>query len=128
MTSAQNSGRMQMMHEAEEEGIKTKKKWIATLDDRTRDAHAKLDGDVAEVDEYFHSTLGDILYPGDPSADPANVYNCRCRLGYVVDGHGVSGNRRAYKEWDDDKGHHRESYVIKNMTYSEWLLWKEKNE
>ena len=125
MTSAQNAGRMEMLHEAEEEGVKAKKKWIATLDDRTRDAHADLDGEIVDVDEYFKNDIGEILYPGDPSADPANVYNCRCRLGYVVDGYEGHGQRRAYREWDDDEGHHRQSYLIEDMTYREWQKWKE---
>lgn len=128
MTSAQNAGRMEMLHEADDDGIHTKKKWIATLDSRTRDAHADLDGETAEIDEPFHNELGDIMFPGDPSADPGNVYNCRCTLGYVVEGYESKGDRRAYREWDDDRGHHKESYLIKDMTYKEWKAWKEGRE
>lgn len=125
MTSAQNAGRMEMLHEAEDKGVKVKKKWIATLDDRTRDAHADLDGEVVEVDEAFHNDLGDIMYPGDQTADPGNVYNCRCTLGYVVDGYSGGGQRRAYREFTDADGvHHRESYLIENMTYRQWEEWK----
>ena len=43
-----------------------------------------LDGQLADVDKPFHSELGDIMYPGDPEADPANVYNCRCTLAAKV--------------------------------------------
>ena len=126
MTSAQNAGRVEMMQEAEDEGIHTLKKWIATLDDRTRDAHAELDGETAEVDEPFENEIGKIMYPGDPTADPANVYNCRCTLGSVIEGVDIKGERRAYKEWDDENGkHHRESYLIEDMTYKEWKEWKE---
>lgn len=125
MTGAQNAGRVERMQEANEEGIRTKKKWLATLDERTRDAHQDLDGETAEVDEPFRNELGEIMYPGDPNADPANTYNCRCTLIEVIDGIETHGERRAYREWDDEKGHHRESYLIRDMTYKEWKQWKE---
>jgi len=80
VTAAQNAGRMDSYHAAEQMGIKLKKQWLATLDNRTRHAHAALDGQTAETDKPFHSELGDIMYPGDPGAAPANVYNCRCTL------------------------------------------------
>lgn len=76
MTGAQNSGRIQAMHNAQGMGIDVEKLWIATLDGRTRDSHRDLDGQLAKVDEPFHSLLGDIMFPGDPNATPANVWNC----------------------------------------------------
>ena len=75
-TGAQNAGRMEGLHQAQRLGINVKKKWMATLDSRTRDAHADLDGQIQEVDDPFESELGDIMYPGDPTAAPGNVYNC----------------------------------------------------
>lgn len=86
VTSAENKGRMDMLHDAEDKGVQTMKVWIATSDNRTRDAHAELDGEEAHVDEPFDNEFGKIMYPGDPDADPANVYNCRCSLGYKVVG------------------------------------------
>lgn len=85
-TSAENKGRMDMLHDAEDKGVQAMKVWIATSDNRTRDAHAELDGEEAHVDEPFDNEFGKIMYPGDPDADPANVYNCRCSLGYKVVG------------------------------------------
>ena len=84
VTSAENKGRMDMMGDAEEKGVVMHKIWIAAHDNRTRDAHIELDGDEVEKDEPFVNSLGEIMYPGDPNADPANVYNCRCSLGYKV--------------------------------------------
>lgn len=81
-TGAQNAGRLEGMRQAQELGIRVKKRWMSLLDDRVRDAHIALDGQTAEVEDPFESLLGPILYPGDPDADPANVYNCRCTLGY----------------------------------------------
>lgn len=86
VTSAENKGRMDMLHDAEDKGVQAKKVWMATNDDRTRDAHAELDGEEAFVDEPFYNEFGKIMFPGDPDADPANVYNCRCTLGYHVVG------------------------------------------
>ena len=84
VTSAENKGRMDMLEKAESEGIIFKKKWISTHDARTRDWHRELDGQMRDKDEPFVNSVGEIMYPGDPSADAANVYSCRCTLGYKV--------------------------------------------
>ena len=76
ITSAQNGGRMDSYKAASDMGVKVRKRWVATKDSRTRDAHQKLDGKTADWDEPFISKLGEIRYPGDPRAKPANVYNC----------------------------------------------------
>lgn len=86
VTSAENKGRMESYRQATESGIILKREWIATNDSKTRDWHAELDGRLADVDEYFENSIGLILYPGDPSADPANVYNCRCTMGAKIIG------------------------------------------
>ncbi|MBO5702148.1 MAG: hypothetical protein J6S71_06885 [Clostridia bacterium] len=80
VTGAENKGRQDSYERAEKDGIKLQREWIATNDYRTRHAHALLDGQLADVDKPFKSELGDIMYPGDPSAHPSNVYNCRCTL------------------------------------------------
>jgi hypothetical protein len=61
---------------------------MAAIDARTREAHRLLDGQEQEIDDPFESELGEIMFPGDPDADPANVYNCRCSLTYKVVGFG----------------------------------------
>lgn len=86
-TSAENKGRLDSYRDAEEKGLILKKVWLAEIDLRTRSVHRdELNGKEADVDEPFHSSLGDIMYPGDPSADPANVYNCRCTMKTIVKG------------------------------------------
>lgn len=47
------------------------------------------------MDKPFESELGDIMYPGDPSADPANVYNCRCTIAARVIGFGKTNEAQA---------------------------------
>jgi SPP1 gp7 family putative phage head morphogenesis protein len=86
VTSAENKARQDGFERAEKAGIIIKREWIAAMDGRVRHAHALLDGQLADVDEPFHSEYGNIMYPGDPSAHPANVYNCRCTLGSKIIG------------------------------------------
>lgn len=86
VTSAENKGRMDMLHDAQDKGVNVVKVWMATNDGRTREAHEDLNGQERPIDEPFDSMLGEIMYPGDPHADPANVYNCRCSLTYKVVG------------------------------------------
>lgn len=96
VTSAENSGRLAVFEEAEQRGIKLGKIWLATNDKRTRHAHITLDGVIVEDwREPFKTVLwlsktkkqnDTIMYPGDINAHPANVYNCRCSLGYVYKG------------------------------------------
>lgn len=120
VTGAQNAGRMDSYTQAEEMGIRLKKRWMATLDNRTRHSHQLLDGQTQDNDKPFHSILGDIMFPGDPDAAPANVYNCRCTLIAEVEDTPLPPNplRRAR---DPETG---ESVVISDMTYAQWESWK----
>ena len=80
VTSAECKGRQDSYIRATNDGIILNREWIATYDGRTRHSHRLLDGQIAEVDKPFKSELGDIMYPGYPEADPANIYNCRCTI------------------------------------------------
>lgn len=72
-----------------------RKVWIATLDPRTRDAHADADGQEVGLDEPFVVGGESLDYPGDPAGSPENVINCRCTVGYVDDGHELDTSGRA---------------------------------
>lgn len=80
VTGAENKGRMDSYEAAQAEGIILEKEWLATPGKRTRDWHAELDGQKRPIDKPFSNSMGLIMYPGDPHAHPANVYNCRCTL------------------------------------------------
>lgn len=121
VTGAQNAGRLGSYFQAEEMGIRLKKRWLSTLDGRTRHAHQLLDGQVQDNDKPFQSILGDIMFPGDPDAAPANVYNCRCTLIAEIEGIDMSDAKRRAR--DPVTG---ESEVIENMTYQEWYAMKER--
>lgn len=83
MTGAENAGRLDALKRAESLGIKTGKQWIATPDDRTRDSHRQLDGEIAKVDEPFSNGL---MYPGDPNGAAEEVWNCRCSMAPALEG------------------------------------------
>ena len=79
-TGAENRGRQDSYEQATEDGIILKRVWVATNDDRTREWHADLDGVEVDVDEPWENEIGEIMFPGDPTADGANIYNCRCAM------------------------------------------------
>ena len=86
VTGAENKGRQDSYKRAEKDGIVIKREWIATNDSRTRHWHAELDGVEVDIDEPWENEFGKIMFPGDPSADPANTYNCRCAMAAKVIG------------------------------------------
>lgn len=60
---------------AKAKGADVVKQWDAALDGRTRDSHARVDGEIRELDEKFSNGL---RFPGDPYGSAAEVINCRC--------------------------------------------------
>lgn len=88
VTSAENAGRLDGMREGIEKGIALQKQWYATMDDRVRASHEEMHLEIAEVEEPFSNGL---MYPADPDGDPAEVYNCRCTMLYVIDGKAMEG-------------------------------------
>jgi hypothetical protein len=83
VTGAENKGRQDSYARAEADGIILQKQWLATNDGRTRHSHAALDGAIVDQDKKFDNGL---MYPGDPSGRPEEVYNCRCTLVAKVNG------------------------------------------
>jgi len=61
------------------EGV-TKKEWLATQDDRTRDEHAAADGQIVGIDEPFIVGGEALQYPGDPTGSAGEVIQCRCTV------------------------------------------------
>lgn len=104
VTGAENKGRQDSYARAEADGIILAKEWISTNDSRTRHSHAALDGAIVDQDKKFDNGL---LYPGDPSGRPEEVWNCRCTVAAVVKGfnkvqynksHGLAPTNRDGKE------------------------------
>lgn len=65
------------LKKAKDNGADVVKQWDATLDKRTRPSHARVDGEIRELDEPFSNGL---MKPGDPNGRAAEVINCRCQL------------------------------------------------
>lgn len=82
VTSAQNGGRQQGFNQAQALGINFKKKWLSAHDDRVRDSHAELNGEMVDPDKPFSNGL---MYPSDPKGEPKEVYNCRCTMRAVIE-------------------------------------------
>ena len=125
-TDAENKARLDGMYRAEDMGNSITKIWIATLDNRTRDSHAALDGAEIALDEIFDNGCS---RPRDPNGALSEICNCRCSLKY---GAGQSkGKTRSsrlgtvtgsYKKPSSFKG--TTSQEIANMTYKEWMKWR----
>lgn len=105
-TEAESKGREQRYEEAEKLGIPIMRQWIAVLDNRTRDAHRELDGQIRPRGVPFENSLGKIMCPADKNAAPANVYNCRCAERGFIKGHEYDSRRftqKGYDEWKKGK-------------------------
>ncbi len=116
VTGAQNAGRMDSYAAAEKMGIKLKKRWLATLDARTRHSHAMLDGEQVAQDKKFSNGC---RFPGDPQGPPWEIYNCRCTLIPAVEGVDASTAQRRARNADTGQ-----TEVISDMSYAEWAGWK----
>ena len=106
VTGAECAGRMASYERAKGMGIKLKKEWVSTLDNRTRHSHRQLDGERIDNDEKAKFSNG-CRYPGDPTARYAEICNCRCTVIAAVEGF----------ETDDAE---RWSKLPEGMTYEEW--------
>ena len=119
VTGAQNAGRMDSYAAAEKMGIKLKKQWLATLDGKTRHAHAMLDGQTVDIDKPFKVDGNEIMFPGDTSAPGYLVYNCRCTV--IADVGGVNTSTAQRRARNASTG---ETEVVSNMTYAQWKDFK----
>lgn len=124
VTSAQNLGRVDTFKKADQMGIPLVQIWMAALDGRTRHSHRMLDGQRRDVGDPFQSMYGSIEYPGDPHADPRDVYNCRCTLiaqvkGFEYDLEDVANrenklDEKSYEEWKFEKSKDKDVDVLNN--------------
>lgn len=84
VTSAENGGRLSRLQAIEAAGVTgLGKQWLATGDDRTRESHMAVNGEIVKPQERFSNGL---LCPGDPAGAASEVYNCRCSMRTVLDG------------------------------------------
>lgn len=80
ITQAENAGRQAARDELAEKGVILGKRWMATMDNRTRHYHMEADGQTVPNEEPFEVGGEKLMFPGDGSmgASGFNLYNCRC--------------------------------------------------
>lgn len=113
-TGAENAGRIDSYKRAENKGIEIEQQWLATLDNRTREEHREMDGEHVKIGEKFSNGCE---YPGDPSGDPGEVWNCRCTLIPLL----IGNDNEDVTDLSE-----RESSKLEGMSYSEWKKAKPK--
>lgn len=88
VTGAENAGRMDSYKRAAGMGIQMSAVWMSTLDNRTRDTHVLMDGEMLSYQEIKEGARfkNGLRYPGDTTGMPSEVYNCRCTLVAQVQG------------------------------------------
>jgi len=79
---AENFGNEELMRDW---GVE-QKEWLATPDERVREAHWDANGQVVGIDEPFIVDDEELDYPGDPAGSPGNTINCRCTILPVLPG------------------------------------------
>ena len=70
---------MDAQYKAKAAGADVLKQWDSTLDERTRETHRQLDGQIRELDDPFEVAGKKAMRPGG-FGDPAEDCNCRCAL------------------------------------------------
>lgn len=76
----QNRAQMDTLNKAKENGADVVKQWISTLDDRTRESHKILDGQIREIEDYFEVNGHKAKYPGGFGVTSEDIH-CRCCMG-----------------------------------------------
>ncbi len=129
-TYSENRARMDSMYRANDMGIKTEKQWRATLDNLTRDSHRHLDGATIPLNERFDNGL---LQPRDPNGEYSEICNCRCRLRFVIPNYTEYSTRTARQgevtgsQYKSSSWKNTRTIEIENMSYGEYMRWKQRN-
>lgn len=70
---------------AQEQGVEMGVRWVATLDDRTRDTHGAMDGVMRDEDGIFRPI--NAPYPAWEGLDAGERINCRCGTMPIIEGY-----------------------------------------
>lgn len=119
VTAAQNAGRMDSYAAADEMwGIKSKKKWVATKDLRTRHDHGMADNQIVDYDQPFDVGGYKMMFPGDGSlgAPGHELYNCRCTVVNATD-EDLEAERHVMRVKNPETGEYE---LVKEKSYKEW--------
>lgn len=109
-----NAGRYDSMQLAQAKGIQLKKKWVSTLDKKTRGNHQQLDGQTINLDEPFKNNGAEAMYPGSFVGRNSAGQNINCRCTYISVIEGYAPTVRA------SRGEDGKTKVIPYQNYQEW--------
>jgi hypothetical protein len=115
---AQSEGTLEgydrLISRSKEIGIQPTKKWLSTLDDKTRSTHQSLDQNLAEeIDGEQLFTSNGYTAPGPGLFGVASEdINCRCTTTLSIEGVDEGKYRRARENG--------KSVLTENMSYTEW--------
>lgn len=102
---------------AKSKGADVVKQWNATLDNKTRDSHRDLDGEIKELEEKFSNGLE---YPGDPHGEAGEVINCRCALLQRARWNLGMPLKRTEGDIEEDKDGTMQYVTIESKNYNEF--------
>jgi hypothetical protein len=109
--------------EAIDMGIRIKKQWVSTIDDRTREDHIIMDGNFSNEDGYF--TLPDGVQTLAPrlSGEASQDINCRCTYIDFIEGlsDSLSDKRASEDFYIEVNG---EQIPYNEASYDEWKASK----
>jgi len=116
------------------EGIKARKRWVATLDTRTRDAHGTLDAQYADENGNFHSPTGAVGPGPGLMNNAADDINERCRIVDVIEdlapeyrrikGGGIEPYK-TYDQWAEENGKTAKGWPVEvKAKLDEWQTRK----
>ncbi len=114
------NGSTAMVGAALPDDVAAGQEWIATDDDRTREAHADADGQQVATGAQF--TVGDdqLDYPGDPSGSEENTINCRCTVGLLTPEQMGGGSGNSSDSADDDANRANPDLEIRQLVDAMW--------
>lgn len=121
---ARGIAKQSTQEEALEMGVKIKKQWLGTIDDKTRDSHASIDGTTIDLDEQFDVDGEMMDHPGDPAGSAENVINCRCTILSVIEGYEPT-SRRIKGEGEITRGEGDDPDSRGTVDYTTFEKWKE---
>ena len=123
VTGAENKGRQDSYARAEADGIILQKEWLSSdQPGRTRDWHmpSAFTSLIVDQDKPFENSLGKIMFPGDPSAHGANVWNCRCSMSAVVKGFKKVQVQKAMEQSKNSIAYNQTQTLANYDEYIEW--------
>lgn len=124
---AQSTGKQKAYKEAEKKGVNLEKRWLSTLDKKTRHSHQELDGQTVGIDEQFvfdsYKADGPRLFK-----HAALDINCRCTTIAVVNGiapdvrkDNLTGEQIDYANYGDWYKSKRVQDVLGKQKYADYV-------